>query len=212
MNRREQSPARKARIVAAATTLLTKRGLHALSFETVAQEADLSRQLVRYYFKDIDALMVEVSDHLMGEYVRLLVEGVRDVGKEDRLGFFLDFFFDAVEGRPMPEELEVYDALIAYSVGSPALRDRMCDKYRTLGQVIAQELAIAHPALLGRPAEELSFLFVSMMHAHWSFVASLGHSRQHNRLTRKAIDRLIASYLDDPSPTSSLDRPWSRGG
>ncbi len=38
----------------------------------------------------------------------------------------------------------------------------------------------AYPQLGGRQCEELSFLFVSMMHAHWSFVATLGYSRDHS--------------------------------
>lgn len=76
--------------------------------------------------------------------------------------------------------------------------------------MIVHELAIAHPELSGHACEELSFMFVSMMHAHWSFVASLGYSRDHSRLARKSFDRLIRSYLDDPGGPV-LDRPWARG-
>ena len=105
---------------------------------------------------------------------------------------------------------EAYDAMVACSVGSPQLKERMCENYKTLGQVIIHELAIAHPNLKSTSCEELSFMFVSMMHAHWSFVASLGYSREHSKLARKAIDRLIESYLNDPDHAPAMDRPWSR--
>jgi hypothetical protein len=63
--------------------------------------------------------------------------------------------------------------------------------------VILHELAITPPDVDGHSCEELSFLFVSMMHAHCSFVASLVISVAHSRPKRSAIDRLIAPYVND---------------
>ena len=208
----DQTSDKKTLILTAATSLLKERGVQALSFENVAETAGLSRQLVRYYYSDLEAMIVELCDHLGNAYRATLVSGILEIGKVERLKFFLDFFFDLADGHPMPDNLEVYDALVAYSVGSAPLRDRMCDQYKTLGQVIVHELAIAHPELEGSACEELSFLFVSMMHAHWSFVASLGHSRQHSLLARKAIDRLIESYINDSPNAPLIDRPWERDG
>ena len=194
----------------ATAMLLSKKGVQSFSFENVAYEAGLSRQLVRYYYSDLDTLIADLCDHLAKQYQDILVSGILDLGEVERLKFFLDFFFGRAEGYPMPDTLSAYDAMVACSVGSPRLRERMCENYKTLGQVIIHELAIAHPELTSAACEELSFMFVSMMHAHWSFVASLGYSREHNQLARKAIDRLIISYLNDPSDAPAMDRPWSR--
>lgn len=206
----DKGPDKKTLILQAATLLLRDKGLQSLSFENVANEAGFSRQLVRYYFSDPDALVAELCDYLAGAYRDILVAGVVEVAQVERLNFFLDFFFGLSDDYPVPENLEVYDAMVAYAVGSADMRDRMCLQYKTLGDVITHELAIAHPELKGRACEELSYLFVSMMHSHWSFVASLRHTRDHGRLTRRAIDRLIASYVDDATPTDGLERPWAR--
>lgn len=210
-NNRDQAQGKKIQILNAAAKLMSNRGIQGFSFENVADEAGLSRQLVRYYYSDLDTLIVDLCDHLANIYREMLVAGIVEVGEVGRLAFFLDFFFDLAEGHPMPINLEAYDAMIAYSVGSEALRDRMCDQYKTLGQVIVHELAIAYPELNGSACEELSFMFVSMMHAHWSFVASLGYSRQHSRLARKAIERLIESYVRDAPTAPLIERPWARG-
>ena len=210
MNKDDQSHDKKARILHAATVLLKSRGVQALSFDGIGTEAGLSRQLVRYYYPDIETLMIDLCDHLGSAYRDILVGGIVEVAQVERLDFFLDFFFDLAGGHPMPDNLEVYDAFFAHAIGSYELRTRLCDQYRTLGQVIVHELAIAHPELDGHACEELSFLFVSMMHAHWSYVATLGYSRQHSHLARKAMDRLIASYVADSAPTPGLDRPWAR--
>lgn len=210
MSKSEPALDKKVQILNAASELLRRDGVQALSFENVANEADLSRQLVRYYFSDLDALIVDLCDHLAAGYRDVLVSGVVNVGQVERLSFFLDFFFDLAADHPMPLNLEVYDSMVAYAVGSDALKDRMCTQYNVLGHVMIHELAIAHPELSSGACEELSFLFVSMMHSHWSFVASLGYSRAHSQLTRKAIDRLIASYVDEAAFVPAMEKPWSR--
>ena len=206
----DQTQDKKSQILIAAASVLSKSGVQSLSFESIAYEAGLSRQLVRYYYSSIDTLIADVCDFLGNIYQQILIAGIVDLKEVERLNFFLDFFFNLADGHPMPDYLEAYDAMVAYSVGSPELKDRMCERYYTLGRVMVHELAIAHPELEAAACEELSFMFVSMMHAHWSFVASLGYSRQHNRLARKAIDRLIQSYLNDTSDVPLIDRPWSR--
>lgn len=212
MNQRAPSPEKKAQILEAAAVLLSKTGLQSLSFENVAKEAGLSRQLLRYYYSDLDVLMADMCDHLAGVYQRMLVAGIVEVREVERLEFFLDFFFDLADGHPMPVDLETYDAMVAYSVGSDAVRDRMRSQYQTLGQVITHELAITYPQLKGAACDELSFLFVTMMHAHWSFVASLGYSRQHGRLARRAFERLVQSYLAEAGAAPVIDKPWAYEG
>lgn len=210
MNDRDQSQDKKTQILEAAASVLSSRGIQGFSFENVANETGLSRQLVRYYYTDLETLIADLCDHLAGTYRERLLAGIVDVGEVGRLKFFLDFFFGLDEEHPMPGNLEAYDGMVAYSVGSEAVRDHMCNRYETLGEVIMHELVIAYPELSEASCKELSFMFVSMMHAHWSFVASLGYCRQHGLLARKAFDCLIASYVGD-SPTAPLiEKAWSR--
>ena len=205
----DQSHDRKTHILKATTKILNEKGLQGLSFESVANEAGLSRQLIRYYFSDLDMLVSELCDYLGNVYREMIVAGIVEVGQVERLRFFLDFLFDLAEGHRMPANLETYDAMVAYAVGSTQVNERLCAQYMTLGQVISQELAIAHEELDSPSCEELSFLFVSMMHAHWSFVASLGFSREHSRVTRNAIDRLIQSYINESAAEPRLKSVWS---
>ncbi len=203
---------KKTQILNAATKVLRVQGLQALSFVSIANEAGLSRQLVRYYYSDLDTLMVDLCGHLQKVYQDFLVAGIVDVAEVERLGFFFDFLFGVDQGHPLPDNLETYDALFAYAVGSESVKDRLCEKYVTLGSVILHELAIAHPALDHTACQELSFLIVSMMHAHWSYVATLGFSPHHNRIARGAIDRLIDSYIANAPAAGSDEKPWSRSG
>ena len=197
---------KKIQILEATTKLLRAKGLQAFSFDAVANEAGLSRQLVRYYYSNLDDLIVDLCDYLAMAYQEALASGIVNFGQVKRIEFFLDYFFGVSDEHPMPDNLEVYDAFVAYAVGSKPLREHLVQTYKTLGQVIVHELAIAHPQLSAGACEELSFLFVSMMHAHWSFIATLGFSKKHNRTTRRAFDRLIASYVGDATTMSAPSR------
>jgi hypothetical protein len=152
--------------------------------------------------------MLDLWTHMAMAYQDTLVAAVVKVGQVERLGFFLDFFFGVSEDHPMPENLEAYDAMFAYSLACPELKARMRAQYKALGQVMLHELAIAHPGLANSDCEQLSFLFVSAMHAHWSFVATLGFSRAHSRLARDAFERVIASYVSGAAQTSLEGEVW----
>lgn len=62
MDRQKANPDRaqdkKAQILFAATDLIRDHGIQAVSFERIARRAGLSRQLLRYYFTDLDQLIV----------------------------------------------------------------------------------------------------------------------------------------------------------
>ena len=120
MTDRKPSPDKKTQILRATTELIRDKGLQALSFEGVARQAGLSRQLVRYYFPDIEALIVELCDYLGGIYSETLVSGVVKVGQVERLAFFLDFFFELAEGHPMPDNLEAYARRLCGGFGGAA--------------------------------------------------------------------------------------------
>lgn len=206
----DQSPNKKEQILDATTALLTSSGLQALSFENIAKQTGVSRQLIRYYYPTLDGLIADLCDHLGKVYQDVLIAGVVKVGQVERLDFFLDFFFGVSADYPMPDNLEAYDSLFAFAVGAPEVKTRLRVKYRTLGQVIQHELAIAHPQLDAAACDELSFLFVSMMHAHWSYIATLGFSQAYNKVARKAMDRLIASYCDEGTAKPAVEPSWFR--
>lgn len=103
----ERPTDKKAVIVQAAFDVLMNGGVQALSFETVARSAGLSRQLVRYYFSDSEDLMITSCDHLADLYRNALVNGVAQIEDKNRL----DFYFDLLEAHRKPRDDQAYDAV-----------------------------------------------------------------------------------------------------
>lgn len=199
----------KQKILLGAFRALRSEGLPVISYDRVAESADVSRQLVRYHFKDPDDLMVALCDHLAGLYRDLLVEKAKALQGAARIEMFMDFYFGLLDDAPKPADDQVYDALLSRAAGSPPVRERLRSQYSLLGQVVGHELQLAFPELERRAADELSFIFVSLMYGHWKMVASLGVSRAHNQVTRAAMRRLIQSYVNGGALTREGFALWA---
>lgn len=201
----------KSQIVLGAFRALREDGLPALSYDRIAEEAGLSRQLIRYHFKSPDALMVAVCDHLAGLYRDRLIANAKSLEGPSRIEMFLDFYFGLLDGDgAKPEDDQVYDALFSLATCSDEIRVNLLNQYSLLGQVLSHELQLSYPALQRRAADELSFVFVSLMYGHWKMVASLGVSPDHNRLTRDALARLIRAFIAEDAPLTEGFAVWSK--
>lgn len=200
----------KTNILNAAFRALKQNGLPHLSYDTIAKEADLSRQVVRYHFKDADMLMVALSEHLAAGYRDNLVSVVMQAKGEQRLNLFLDYFLSIRPDFTKPEDDRVFDALFALTTGSEPVRAALRSQYTLLGHVLTHEFMLQYPHLPNRAAEELSFLFISLMEGHWKMVATLGFSEDHKHFTRQAMDRLIESYTNNPRKIGALDKIWKQ--
>lgn len=205
----EKPTDKKAIIVQAAFDVLMNGGIQALSFETVARSAGLSRQLVRYYFSDSEALMISLCDHLADLYRNALVNGVAQIEDRNRLDFFLDFYFDLLDAHRKPRDDQAYDAVYAWAAGSEPVRTNLRQQYGMLGQIVAHEIALQQPKLSQEACGELSYLFVCLMYGHWKMVATLGFAEEHKYITRQAMDRLIDSYASRSPESVKASKPWA---
>lgn len=204
------SDIRRPAIVQAAIKTIGKHGLPLPSYDLIAEEADMSRQLIRHYFPDPEALMVSVCDGLAAAYKEALMKGILAADKTERLPMFLDFYFDFLAGAGLakPADDATYDAMMSLAAGSAKVRKKLHDQYDLLHYTIAHEVQISNPTLSQSACREIGYLFVAIMYGHWKMVATLGFSTDHNHIARAAIDRLIASYRDhyidpddgDPAP------------
>lgn len=179
-----------------------------LSYGEIAHEADVSRQLIRYYFSEPEDLMLALCDHLASLYRDGLVNGVLQVQPENRLQFFFDFYFDLLGDARKPRDDQVYDAMMSLAARHDTVRINLRGQYGLLGQVVAHEIHLKHPAIGREGADELSYLFVCLMYGHWEMVASLGLAEDHKQVTRQAMDRLIESYAGNAFTSAGKVKIW----
>lgn len=187
-------PNKSALILNGAFDVLLTEGLPHLSYDRVAQAAGVTRQLVRYYFPNSEDLMLALCDHLADTYREALISGVAQQEDGSRLDLFFDFYFDLLDGAPKPRDDQVYDALFSLAASSEQVRGNLRGQYTLLGQVLTHEIRLQYPDIPLPACTEMSYLFVVIMYGHWKMVATLGLDESHRHVSRRAIDRLIASY------------------
>ncbi len=193
------SEVRKPAIIQGAISALNKHGLSMISYDLIAEEANMSRQLIRHYFPDPDALMVSVCDGLAAAHHEALGSGVVKVEPSKRLDLFLDLFFHVVGQGKVGKQTDTvaYDAMMAVATGSKSVRKCLLDHNSFLRSEISKEVQIAHPSLSASDCDEIGYLFVALVYGHWRLVTTLGFCPSYNDISRTAMGRLIASYLKD---------------
>lgn len=193
---------RRPEIVEALYAAIQTEGISLPSYDQVARHGDMSRQLIRHYFARSEDMALMLCDTLAQTYRDCLMRGIVAADESRRLPVFLDFYFDFLseKGLPKPADDAVYDALFALAGTNEKVRANLHGQYDLLQWTLAHEIQISHPELHQAACRELGFLVVALMYGHWKMVASLGFSDSFNRVSRTAIDRLIASYLADYTP------------
>ncbi len=166
------------------------------SYDQVAREGSMSRQLIRHYFANMDEMAIALCDALADYYRDCLMKGIIAADDSRRLSIFLDFYFNFMSerGLPKPADDVVYDALFALAATNLQVRDNLRGQYELLQMTLAHEVQISFPELHQAGCRELGYLIVIVMYGHWKMVASLGFSTEYNRVSRAALDRLIESY------------------
>lgn len=187
---------RRPEIVQALYDAIEKDGISLPSFDQVAHAGDMSRQLVRHYFTNIDDIAVALCDALAAAYRDCLMMGIIGADDSRRLKVFLDFYFNFLteKGLSKPADDVVYDAMFALASSNERVRENLSDQYSLLQMTLAHEIQISYPDLPQSGCKELGYLVVIIIYGHWKMVASLGFSTDYNRVSREALDRLIESY------------------
>lgn len=188
---------RRQEIVASAVSAIRREGLPFPSYDAVAREAGMSRQLVRHYFPDAKSLMNAVSEAICSAQDSG-VDARLAHGDESRLGVLFDYHLGLLGDGDPPRGgfLPVEDALVVLAARAPDLRTAMAERQEMLRQTIVSATAESYPSLSPAACEEIAFVFVSLVHGHWRMVENLGFDRVGSLQARSAMDRLVRAHLD----------------
>ncbi|MEO9468671.1 hypothetical protein [Parasphingorhabdus sp.] len=191
------SEIRRPEIISALRTALEEDGMSLPGNDQIAKHGDMSRQLIRHYFKDGEDMMLALCEAMEEVYRDCLVKTAIAARGGSRLTIFLDFYFNylADTGLPKPADDAVYDALLAYSNTHESVRKRLYDGYSLVQMTFAHEFQVTYPDLPQAACKELAYLVIVTMYGHWKMVANIGFSESHHRVSREALDRLIESYV-----------------
>lgn len=186
---------RPSEIVRAATQVFVKHGLTPLSYELIANEAGTSQQTIRRYYPDPQDLALDLCHQLSVWFDEDLQKSLRPMRKAERLEQLLNFYLDLPSRliQPNRRDDQIINALVALSAKSEDIQEELRMHYLSMQERIAKAIKGAHADIKPKQCSVLGFQIVCLIYGHWKMVSSLGFPADRNRVTRAAIDRLIAA-------------------
>lgn len=191
----------KAKILAAATSLFTEKGLAAASISEIAQEAGVTKSLIHHYFGSKDALWEEVKRSSFVEYYlvqKAMLENVETPGRE-LLESSVIAYFRFLQKHPETVRLIGW-------------RQMECDVSCQLQEDELFDLGVARISEAQREGKLRADLdpfmilkvFLNMVFS-WFQTRELAHSRLHSEMDAEALDEaylktIIAIYFEGLAP------------
>ena len=200
MGRRSLTEERTPEILEAFARSIIRYGLD-VSLEQVAEEAGMTRSIIRHYIGNRDQVVTTLMENIAQDYIQELQEASAEIAPENMIEETLDYLF---EGEPGYDD---YDKLI-FSVLMTA-RDRYPDAKRILLNMVdrligmfARDLNQAYPHAQPSQCEAVAYSIIALAMSNESFLW-LGIDTAYNATARRSAEVLVASLSDTAPPAST---------
>jgi AcrR family transcriptional regulator len=189
MGRPSLGQVRRPQILQAFEACLIRYGLEGTTLDRVAEEAGMTRGLVRYYLGNRDEVLRALGVHIRDRYSVWLQELVAADRSKDRLSSVLD----ALLLGHVPRDLYlVSDALFSVAVRDPELAAVLRETYMEFERTIDTELAAALPDADPRARRQVALAILCLAFATPDLRA-MGFPADRQTAARSTADRLVES-------------------
>ncbi len=148
-------------IIRAAYEIMGRKGFANVSLADIAAEAGVSKALLHYYFKDKDALVGDIYDYAMSEYLgRAISIFDQPAPLDEKIGMLFDAFYSYI--RENPDWFVVVMELTLLGIKNPARTSDVFSQHVRIRDLTAEALRKARDEEGLSPEVDLQVL-ASMM-------------------------------------------------
>ena len=180
---------RRPELLEAYARSLLKHGSEGATLDRIAEEAGVTRGLVRHYLgnrKEVDRALFA---HIRERYVSGLQALAADRSPAERLPAILEGIFAGSSDDPTAR---LVDTLLGASADDPVLRERLREMYRELERLLDSELAAAYPRSQPAARRQVAYGIVCLAGMNESLI-ELGMPPGRSRAARACAEQLVAS-------------------
>ncbi|MDR1156391.1 MAG: TetR/AcrR family transcriptional regulator [Bacteroidales bacterium] len=129
----------ESRILEAATTVFTQKGLAGASMQDIADEARISRTSLHYYYRNKDKLFDTVFERVVDAFITQLIGIMNaDTPLAEKLKRFVDGYLDFMLDNPGYVSFMVHDLNVTPERMVKLILSRDFDVEKLKGQIIAE--------------------------------------------------------------------------
>ncbi len=139
MGRKSIDKIRKPQILEHFREVVNQEGIHKASVAKIAKKMGVSPNLVLHYFDSKEAMVIELFDYIMDQYIEYLVDAISNIQKgPQRLEALIKTMFGLGKNRELLSEKSYY-AFYYLSLFDEQMKIRFNNKYKKLTRVVIME-------------------------------------------------------------------------
>ena len=189
MPRKSMAKQRREELLDAFERCIVKFGLEGTSLEQVAEEADMTRSIIRHYIGNRDQLVEALIERIIQQYTNQLIATYGDLTPEQSLNYSLDEMFSEQETRHNRDKI-IIDVLMTAQDRYPKAKKMLVQMFEALIQSFADDLRRIYPKAKKDQCRQVAYAIICMSEMHESFMW-LGMKKRYHSDARTAADALI---------------------
>ncbi len=189
MPRKSMAKQRREELLDAFERCIIKFGLEGTSLEQVAEEADMTRSIIRHYIGNREQLVEALIERIIRQYTEQLIATYGDLSPEQSLQYSLDEMFSEQETLNNRDKI-IIDVLMTAQGRYPKAKKMLVQMFESLVQSFADDLRRMYPDAKKEQCRQVAYAIICMSEMHESFMW-LGMKKQYHQDARSAADALI---------------------
>jgi AcrR family transcriptional regulator len=195
MGRKSLKSQRTEQILDAFERCIMKFGLQDVTLQKIADEAGVTRSILRHYIGNRSDLLRALGKRLEEKYIQTLFSRLSSSTNLTLPDDILDFLFEESFEFPNADET-VIRAMIEASARDAGLRNQLLDMYQTYEDDLTNVLSQAFPHASISKCRSVSHFVIIASHGNYS-LSWLGFDRNRYPYMKDLIKSIFADLVDD---------------
>lgn len=189
MGRKSRAEERREELLAAFGRCIITYGLEGTSLEQIADEAGMTRSVIRHYIGNRDELVNALIEHIIAQYAGQLEAAYATVPPDQVVAYTLDRLF-AGEALLDPRDTIIINVLMTAKDRYPQAKRLLVAMFEAMIESFSADLHHTYPQAPAAQCRQVAYALICMAEMHESF-SWLGVDRTYTATARTAAEALI---------------------
>ena len=189
MGRKSMAGERRDELLNAFERCIVKYGLEGASLEQIADEAGMTRSIIRHYIGNRDELVDALIERIIAQYAGQLEAAYADVPADHVVRHTLDVMFSG-EQLLDPRDTVVITVLMTAKDRYPQAKKLLVAMFEAMIDSFAADLGQSYPQAPAERCRQIAYAVICMAEMHESLMW-LGMDRGYNAAGRAAAEALL---------------------
>lgn len=189
MGRKSLAKERKNDLLDAFERCILKYGLEGTTLEQIAQEANMTRSIIRHYIGNRDDLVDALIQRVISQYIEQLETQYEAIADDDYIEYMLDDMFDKKEVMNQHDSI-IIGVLMTAKDRYPRAKKMLVEMFEAIIESVAKDLRKHYKKASKETCYQVAYALICLSEMHESFMW-LGLRQRHYKDARVVAETLL---------------------